>query len=95
MEKLVCPKCGDIRKQRKDNKGRGRGWRCHRCYRQKHKQQLTAHDKVEWALKTGKLVRQPCEVCDKPNACAHHSDYTKPLDVVWLCNKHHAQLHSS
>lgn len=24
---------------------------------------------------------------------AHHKDYRNPLDVVWLCRKHHIKLH--
>lgn len=40
----------------------------------------------------GLLEVQRCVVCgDK--AEAHHEDYTKPLDVVWLCRKHHKQRH--
>ena len=38
----------------------------------------------------GKLKRSPCRICGKPNAEAHHDDYTKRLDVDWLCRKHHA-----
>ena len=36
---------------------------------------------------------RPCCVCGKPNAHGHHEDYTKFLEVVWLCRKHHAERH--
>ncbi len=45
------------------------------------------------AIKMGRLVRRPCEVCDVTPAEAHHDDYTKPLDVRWLCPHHHRQHH--
>lgn len=28
------------------------------------------------------------------NIYAHHKDYDKPLDVVWLCAHHHALYHA-
>lgn len=40
-----------------------------------------------------KLKKQPCEVCGKFPAQAHHHDYSKPLDVNWLCTRHHADKH--
>lgn len=48
---------------------------------------------VRDALKYGKLTRQPCETCGEPQAEAHHDDYSKPLDVRWLCSRCHAAVH--
>ena len=52
----------------------------------------SAHDKVYNAIRTGKLNKQPCEICGE-NAHAHHEDYAKPLEVNWLCRSHHAERH--
>ena len=48
---------------------------------------------VNNAIRDGRLIRQPCEVCGKDKAHAHHDDYSKPLDVRWLCTTHHAEWH--
>lgn len=49
---------------------------------------------VKAAVKAGKLVRQKCAKgkCRR-RAEAHHEDYAKPLEVVWLCPGHHHQRH--
>lgn len=52
-----------------------------------------ADAKVSYAVKTGKLSPYPCEICGKEPAEAHHDDYNKPLDVRWLCKKHHLEWH--
>lgn len=52
-----------------------------------------AHSLVQHALRSGKLQRQPCWVCGA-HAVAHHPDYDRPLDVVWLCQAHHKQAHA-
>jgi uncharacterized Zn finger protein (UPF0148 family) len=54
-----------------------------------------AHIAVFGALRSGKLVRQPCEVCGNPKVETHHDDYTKPLEVRWLCRTHHLALHNA
>jgi len=56
-------------------------------------QKELARVKVYNAKKSGKLVMQPCQVCGAIKTEAHHEDYTKPLDVIWLCRKHHMQVH--
>ena len=45
------------------------------------------------AIKAGKIVRQPCAVCGVEKVHGHHEDYTKPLEVDWLCSKHHMERH--
>lgn len=50
--------------------------------------------KVRRAIRTGMLVRQPCEVCGREPVHAHHRNgYQEALDVVWLCPSHHAEEH--
>lgn len=51
-----------------------------------------AGKQVYRALKSGALVRKPCERCGR-KAEAHHEDYSKPLCVNWLCRKHHRARH--
>jgi hypothetical protein len=45
-----------------------------------------------YALAKGTLIRQPCEICGK-KAQGHHEDYSKPLEVRWLCFRHHREAH--
>lgn len=52
-----------------------------------------AHVTCGNAIRDGKLIRQPCEVCGSAKAQAHHDDYSKPLDVRWLCSTHHSEWH--
>ncbi len=53
-----------------------------------------AHIIVWNTIRSGRLSRQPCAVCGNTKAHAHHPDYAKPLDVIWLCSKHHAEWHA-
>ena len=49
---------------------------------------------ISHAIRDGKLVRGTCEVCGTDiNVHGHHDDYEKPLEVRWLCAKHHHALH--
>ena len=54
---------------------------------------VKAYNAVYWAVSKGKLKRLPCEVCGLEKSEAHHDDYEKPLDVRWLCKKHHTEHH--
>lgn len=52
-----------------------------------------ANTAVNNAIRDGRLVKAPCEKCGELKAQAHHDDYSKPLDVRWLCVKHHNEHH--
>jgi DNA polymerase III delta prime subunit len=54
-----------------------------------------ARKMVQLALQFGILIRpEVCEHCGKECFCeAHHRDYTKPLDVDWLCKQCHENEH--
>ncbi len=57
----------------------------------KNPKKTSAHAKVYYAIKIGKLKKENC-YCGK-RAHAHHDDYNKPLDVLWLCPIHHKERH--
>ncbi len=52
-----------------------------------------AHRMVAYALKKGRLLKTPCMICGETKSESHHEDYSKPLDVLWFCRKHHAEHH--
>lgn len=62
-------------------------------YCEKYPEKVLAHRAVNTVLKNGSLIKQPCEECSNPNSQAHHDDYSKPLEVRWLCTKCHTAHH--
>jgi hypothetical protein len=57
------------------------------------KQKRPAQIVFNAAVKSGKVLKKPCEICGKEKSQGHHEDYSKPLDVVWLCVRHHNDRH--
>lgn len=43
---------------------------------------------------SGKIKREPCAFCGVMPSEAHHSDYSKPLLIVWLCKSCHRKQHA-
>lgn len=58
-----------------------------------HPHQKRANQAVNNAVRDGRLQKRPCERCGNPTSEGHHEDYSKPLDVIWLCRTHHAERH--
>lgn len=55
--------------------------------------QRRAWNSVAAAIRHGKMKREPCVVCGDLETQAHHTDYTKPRQVTWLCRTHHERAH--
>jgi len=65
-----------------------------RGYRQTHAERHSARLAVRRAIESGVMVRLPCEKCGAEPSHGHHDDYSKPLDVRWLCPEHHREHHA-
>lgn len=76
----------------KTPEGLAAGNRAKRAYLERNPIKRASHVMVGNAIRDGRLIRQPCEVCGE-FAQAHHDDYSKPLEVRWLCTTHHAEWH--
>lgn len=60
---------------------------------QEHPERVKAVWMVNNAVKWGHMKKHPCFVCGEIKTQGHHADYSRPLDVVWLCKKHHVETH--
>jgi hypothetical protein len=58
-------------------------------YAAQNPEKRKAKQAVNNAVYRGKLLKTPCRDCGDPNSEGHHEDYSKPLEVIWLCRKHH------
>lgn len=63
-------------------------------HRKKYPEKNRARRMVQYALKNRILTKKPCQTCGTTeNIHAHHTDYSKPLEVEWYCGKHHRMTH--
>jgi len=65
-----------------------------RAYRERHKDRMTARDRLNTAVKSGKITRpKNCEHCQASSRLEghHHNGYSPEhwLDVLWLCRPCH------
>lgn len=63
-------------------------------YRSEQPTKYKAHAAVGRAVREGKLQRGSCERCGSLRVHGHHEDYSKPLEVMWLCPLHHKERHA-
>lgn len=99
MQSNLC-KCGQPRR------GLNQGYckSCHAAYCREHRRLngITETQRIKSNcrrytnvyIKRGKLIPGPCEHSGCLNKVQpHHEDYSKPLEVRWLCREHHLLLH--
>ena len=77
----------------------------HREYCRKYSKKSGFKEAIKWdelnkeKVKAQQIARyrvklkRPCVVCGSKNIIRHHFDYMKPTDVIFLCQKHHTELH--
>jgi hypothetical protein len=101
--KTICSKCKKpLEESRAGKQSYCKG--CHAEYmrrtRPKHRdlpedqrKKANARAYTKEYVKRGTLVKKSCEVCGDDKSEIHHPDYDKPLEVIWLCRKHHLEAH--
>jgi len=66
-----------------------------RRYKERNPHKIEARKRVYIGIRNGSITRQPCVICGLKKVDAHHKDYSKPLDIMWLCRKHHWEWHAN
>lgn len=75
--------------------GKIAGSKAKKKYIELNPKKRSVHVKVGNAIRDGILMKEPCSVCQTTdNIVAHHCDYDRPFDVMWLCAKCHARWHA-
>lgn len=89
----ICERAHDTRERHGDAI---REYDRQRGFRPAEEIKRRARGAVAHALKTGLLVRGECEHADddcRGRIEGHHDDYSQPLCVRWLCQRHHGREH--
>lgn len=66
------------------------------AWKSRNREKRSAHEAVGHAVRAGRIAKaDKCEACGVVEARihGHHDDYSKPLEVRWLCSKCHRAWH--
>lgn len=65
-------------------------------WQQENADKLRCHQKLGYAVQKGWVLKSnTCQICGAADTKieGHHPDYSKPLEVVWVCDPCHKYLH--
>lgn len=91
-----CRQCGKDYKRQHYEENYGEFYNRQSEYRRRYPERRRVFSVVQEGLKRGELVRpDTCSKCGKSGyIVAHHDDYGRPLEIVWLCLSCDRQLHA-
>lgn len=93
-----CTTCRSAASKRRKSTPEAKALRAVREARwyQENKEKRRAHKAVHRAVCSGLLIRPDvCSRCgNEAPVHAHHDDYSKPLEVEWICVPCHGRLHA-
>lgn len=64
----------------------------------RHKDKIKAQHLVQCHVRRGKIIKpEICSICNcEPKRIeAHHADYSKPLEIIWVCSQCHHNIHKN
>lgn len=87
--RYICRPCNAEKKRKERLRNPTAEYRAIAKYRAKNPDKVKARE-----LAKKKIPLKPCDVCGEVKSIRHHEDYSKPLEVRFLCALHHKQLHA-
>jgi len=72
-----------------------RGWRKVNKLTEEQKIKNNSRSYAGVYKRRGKLCASSCVDCGKDEVEMHHEDYSKPLQVVWICRDCHMVRHKT
>lgn len=95
-KRAMIPKRVNARKEyEKTEAGKKAKIKALQNYKEKHTERYYAQKALGNAIRDGKITKMACFICGNEQVQGHHPDYSRPLDVIWLCVKHHNEIHKN
>lgn len=85
-----------VKKYRSSDQGRKNKSKTNKVYYEKYPEKIRATRAINNGIRDKKVFKpETCEECGlKAKVQGHHDDYSKPLEVRWLCEPCHTHHHT-